>query len=87
MLPDLISPEYRRELAALHIAHVLEMILMKKTVDPSKSIYTSHYMAVLGFKNMTPDDLLRERVLPSLHKNRVRVPPEIHSLVLRPANL
>ena len=83
MMPDLISPEYRRELAALHVAHILEMILTNKPVDPPKSIYTSEYMAILGFKNVSPADLLNERVLPSLNRNRIRIPPEIQSTVLR----
>jgi HD-like signal output (HDOD) protein len=83
MLPDLISPEYRRELAALHVAHILETILTHKAVDPTKSIYTADHMAVLGFRNISPADLLTERVLPSLDRNRLRIPPEIQSMVLR----
>ena len=87
MPPDLISPEYRRETAALHIAHVLEMLLMDKPLDPSRSIYTADYMGLLGFGNLTPAELLRQRVLPSLTKNRNRIPPEIHSLITKPAIL
>ena len=83
MAPDLIAPEYRREVAALHIAHVLESLLLRKSLDPSRSIYTADYLAVLGFGTMTPNELLHERVLQSLSRNRVRIPPEIQALVLK----
>jgi HD-like signal output (HDOD) protein len=83
MSPDLLAPEYRREAAALHIAHVMEILLMDKTIDPIRSIYTQEYMALLGFQNMTPAQLLKERILPNLTKNRNRVPLDIHSIIFR----
>jgi HD-like signal output (HDOD) protein len=83
MSPDLIAPEYRREVAALHIAHVLEILLLERPIDPIRSIYTPEYMSLLGFGNMTPQVLLQERVLPSLKKNRTRVPPDIHTIVFK----
>ena len=84
MAPDLMAPEYRREVAALHVAHAIEMLLLEKPVDPIRSIYTPDYMAVLGFANVTPADLLKNRIMPSLSKNRTRVPPDIHSIVFKP---
>jgi HD-like signal output (HDOD) protein len=83
MSQDLIAPEYRREVAALHIAHVLEMLLLERPLDPIKSIYTSEYMSVLGFANTTPAALLKDRILPSLVKNKTRVPPDIHGIVFK----
>jgi HD-like signal output (HDOD) protein len=84
MSPDLIAPEYRREAAALHVAHIIEKLLTGRTVDPIRSIYTQEHMALLGFPNMTPATLLKDRILPSLMRNRTRVPPDIHSLVFKP---
>jgi HD-like signal output (HDOD) protein len=85
MSPDLLAPEYRREAAALHIAHVIEIILMDKTVDPIRSIYTNEYMNLLGFQNMTPAQLLKDRILPNLTKNRNRVPLDVHSIIFKSA--
>jgi HD-like signal output (HDOD) protein len=85
MPPDLIAPEYRREAAALHIAHVLETLLMERPVDPIRSVYTLEYMAVLGFANVTPGALLKDRIVPNLTKNKTRVPPDVHSIVFRSA--
>jgi hypothetical protein len=59
--------------------------LLERSVDPIKSIYTPEYMAVLGFANMTPAALLKDRILPNLTKNKTRVPPDIHSIVFKPA--
>lgn len=83
MSPDLIAPEYRREVASIHIAHNLEMLLLDRPVDPIKSIYTPEYMAVLGFSNTTPAELLKDKILPNLTKNKTRVPPDIHSLIFK----
>jgi HD-like signal output (HDOD) protein len=83
MAPDLIAPEYRRDAASLHIAHVLEMLLLERPLDPIKTIYTAEYMSVLGFTNTTPQDLLKNRILPNLTKNRARVPPDIHSIIFK----
>jgi HD-like signal output (HDOD) protein len=85
MPPDLIAPEYRRETAGLHIAHVLETLLLERPVEPRKSIYTADYMAVLGFGNLTPAELLKDRILPALLKNRARIPLEIRSIIIKPA--
>jgi HD-like signal output (HDOD) protein len=79
--PELIAPEYRRETATLHIAHVLERILTGQPADPSASIYTREYMALLGLPYANPDDLLRERIIPSLSKNRQRIPEQIQALI------
>jgi HD-like signal output (HDOD) protein len=87
MPPDLITPEFRHETAVLHIAHVLEALVMDKPLDPSRSIYCADYMAVLGFRSLTPGELWKERILPNLTKNKARIPPEIHSLILKPAAL
>jgi HD-like signal output (HDOD) protein len=84
MPPDLIAPEYRRDVAALHIAHTLEALLMSKPLDPTRNCYTPDYMSVLGFGSMSPQQLLDERILPSLNRNRVRIPTEIHNLVIKP---
>jgi HD-like signal output (HDOD) protein len=84
MSPDVIAPEYRRDTATLHIAHVLEMLLVDKPLDPCRTIYTTDYMAMLGFGSLKPAALLKERVLPNLVKNRTRIPPEIQSLILKP---
>jgi HD-like signal output (HDOD) protein len=83
MPPELVAPEFRREIAALHISHVLEMLMTDKPLDPSRSIYTAEYMAVLGFGKLTPAQLLEDRIMPALTRNRARVPPEIHSIVFK----
>jgi HD-like signal output (HDOD) protein len=78
--PELVAPEYRRETATLHIAHVLERILAGQP-DPSSSIYTREYMALLGLPYASPDDLLKERVIPSLSRNQKRIPEPIQGLL------
>jgi len=84
MSPDLIAPEYRREAATLHIAHNIETLLMGNAIDPVRSIYVQEHMALLGFGNLTPTQLFKDRILPSLTKNKTRVPPDIHNLIFRP---
>src|SRR5262245_14245470 len=85
MAPDLIAPEYRREAGTLHIAHNIENLLMGNAMDPVRSIYVQEHMALLGFGTLTPAQLLNDRILPSLTKNKARVPPDIHNLIFRPA--
>jgi putative nucleotidyltransferase with HDIG domain len=79
--PELMPAEYRRECATLHIAHALETLLMGRAIDPSRAIYTRDYMSMLGLSHTNPADLLKERVLPSLVKNRHRLPEQIHDLI------
>jgi HD-like signal output (HDOD) protein len=83
--PDLMAPEYRRDTAALHIAHVLETLLIEKPLEPSRTIYTAEYMGVLGFGALTPAELLKDRILPTLLKNRARIPLEIRNIIIKPA--
>ena len=51
------------------------------------TIYTREYMAVLGLPHASPSDLLKERIIPTLTKNRARIPEQIQGLIanaLRP---
>ena len=50
-------------------------------VDPASTIYTSDYMGVLGLSYPTPAELLKERVIPVLTKNRQRIPQQIQGLI------
>ncbi len=83
--PDSIPVEYRRELATLHIAHIIEGLLQDQPVDSTSAIYAQEYMRTLGFSYSRPFDLLHERVIPSLMKNRRRIPEEIQNLIARAA--
>jgi HD-like signal output (HDOD) protein len=83
MVPDLIPSEYRRETATLHVAHHLEVLLAGQPLDPVTTIYTRDYMGVLGLSYPTPAELLKERVIPSLSKNRQRIPEQIQGLILK----
>jgi HD-like signal output (HDOD) protein len=78
--PELISSEYHRETGTLHVAHVLEQLLLGQQPEPARTIFTQEYMSLLGFGQMTPEQLLQERILPNLLKNKNRIPPEIQSL-------
>jgi HD-like signal output (HDOD) protein/CRP-like cAMP-binding protein len=85
--PDLVAPEYRRETATLHIAHVLERLLAGQQADPSSTIYAREYMALLRLSDASPEDLLKDRIIPSLARNRQRIPQQIQGLIsnaLRP---
>jgi HD-like signal output (HDOD) protein len=85
--PDLVAPECRRETATLHLAHILERLLAGQPADPAATIYTREYMASLGLPYASPGELLKERVIPSLAKNRQRIPEQIQGLIsnaLRP---
>lgn len=79
--PDMIAPEHRREVGVLHIAHILEALLAGEVVVPEMTIYTRDYMALLGLSETSPESLLKERILPSLIKNRHRLPEQIRHLI------
>jgi HD-like signal output (HDOD) protein len=79
-LPDNVPSEFNRETGTLHVAHVLEHLLVGQPIDPSRDIYTQDYMNLLGYSQWTPERLLKERVVPSLVRNRNRIPPEIQYL-------
>ena len=82
--PDLIPAEHNREAGIVHIAHVLEHLLVGQPLDAKHTIFTQEYMALLGYGQLTPEQLLKERVLPSLLKNKHRIPPEVQSLFTKP---
>jgi hypothetical protein len=84
-MPDQVPAEYSREAGTLHLAHVLEYLIVGQSLDPARNTYTRDYMELLGYGQFTPERLLKERVMPSLTKNRNRIPPEIQSLFLKPA--
>ena len=50
-------------------------------MDAAATIYTREHMAVLGLSHATPDELLKERIIPSLMKNRQRLPEQIQTLI------
>ena len=77
--PDLMPSEYHRETATLHIAHAMEHLLVGQPIDPLRSIYTQDYMKLIGLGQFTPEQLFKDRVMPSLMKNRTRIPPEVQS--------
>jgi len=79
--PNLIPLEYRREVGVLHLAHILESLMLGETVVPESMIYTKDYMAVLGITSATPAELLKDRIIPTLSRNLHRLPQEIQALV------
>ena len=81
MAPDSIAPEHRREVATLHISHILELLLLEQPIDPVNTIYTRDYMGVLGLASSSPAELLKDRVIPNLMKNRQRIPEQIQALI------
>ena len=81
--PDLVPAEYRRDTATLHVAHNLEVLLAGQPLDPASTIYTRDYMTVLGLSYPSPAELLKERVIPTLIKNRQRIPDQIQGLIAK----
>jgi len=79
--PDLVPAELRREAGVLHIAHVIEALIQGTPLPPDATIYTKDYMKMLGIPSASPQDLLKERVIPSLTRNIHRLPREIQSLL------
>lgn len=79
--PDGIASEYRREAGIMHVAHVLETLLTGQPIEPVLTIYTRDYMALLGITSATPDQLLKERVIPNLKKSFSRLPEDIKSVI------
>jgi HD-like signal output (HDOD) protein len=75
--PELIPEEFRREAGILHLSHVLEGLLMKAPVPPECRIYTRDYMAMLRLPNPTPEEFLKETIIPGLLRNRHRLPQQI----------
>jgi hypothetical protein len=56
---------------------------MGQPIDPTRTIYTQDYMALLGFGSSTPEELFKDKVMPSLMKNSTRIPPEVRSLFVQ----
>ena len=83
MAPDSIAAEYRRETATLHIAHIIELLLAGQPIDPASTIYTRDYMGALGLSYSTPAELLKDRLVPTLMKNRQRIPEQIQGLIFK----
>jgi len=81
--PDLVPAEYRREIGTLHVAHVMESLLEGKPVEPASTIYTRDYMALLGASDISPADLLKDRVLPALMKGLRRMPEPIQKILTK----
>jgi HD-like signal output (HDOD) protein len=81
--PDLVSSDYHRETGILHVAHILEHLLLGQQPEPMRTIFTQEYMSLLGFGQTKPEQLFKERILPSLMRNKNRIPPEIQSLFAR----
>jgi len=75
--PDLMPEEIRREAGILHLAHVLEGLLMKAPVPAESRIYTRDYMALLHLPNPTPEEFLKETIVPGLLRNRQRLPLQV----------
>jgi HD-like signal output (HDOD) protein len=78
--PDLVPAEYRKEVGLLHLAHVLESLIMG-TSKPESTIYLTDYMALLGLGNTTAEELLKERIIPSLNKNKQRFPKAVQAMI------
>ena len=55
----------------------MESLLEGKPVEPASTIYTRDYMALLGASDVTPAELLKDRVLPGLMKSVRRMPEPI----------
>jgi len=83
--PDSIPLEYRREVITLHIAHILESLLTGDPIEPTFTIYAQEHMRALGFSYSHPFELLHERVMPSLMRNKLRLPEEIQNLIMKAA--
>ena len=81
--PDLIAPEFRREIGILHIAHVLESLIIRDT--PAATIYTKDYMAAIGITGTTPEALLKERIIPVLTRNLRRLPHGVQTMSSPPS--
>jgi HD-like signal output (HDOD) protein len=81
--PDAVTSEYHKETGTLHIAHALEHLLVGQQPEPARNIFTQDYMTLLGFGNMSPEQLLKERILPSLLRNKNRIPLEVQSLFIK----
>jgi HD-like signal output (HDOD) protein len=79
--PDRMNAEYRREAGALHIAHVMESMIRGIPLLPESTIYTKDYMTLLGIPTQSPEELLKDRVMPNLTKNLKRLPKEIQQLL------
>lgn len=74
--PDLVPADYRREIAVLYLSHILESLIAGSNLS-DLSIYAKDYMAVLGMANTTPEQLLKDRIIPSLSRNMRRLPQHL----------
>jgi len=79
--PDRIPEEIRREVGILHVAHVLEGILLNVPVPPEGRIYTREYMSLLRLPKATPEEYMKEIILPGLLRNRHRLPQQIADIL------
>ena len=76
--PDLVPAEFRRELGVLHIAHVLESLIVGQ--PPASTIYTKDYMKAIGI-TVTPEELLKQRITPVLSRSARRLPQGVQLLL------
>jgi len=81
MPPEMIDANYRAECATLYLAHVLQALMTGEAEDPVLTIYAKDYLACLGLPYSTPTELLNQRVMPILVKNRRRLPELIQDFV------
>jgi len=85
--PDALPGEYRREAGILYLAHVIESILLGSRLETESVIYAKDYMAVLGIASGTPQDFLKDTVMPSLTRNSRRLPQDLQIILGLPADL
>jgi HD-like signal output (HDOD) protein len=85
MPPDMIDANYRAECATLYLAHVLQALMTGEAADPVLTIYAKDHLAILGLPYSSPTELLNQRVMPILLKNRRRLPDLIQGFVEKAA--
>jgi len=81
--PDAIDPEFRQDLAVLHLAHLFEDMVQGETPDPGKRVHSQAYMRVLGLEGQTPEGFFMSRIAPALSRNKQRYGLEVRQLIDR----
>ena len=79
--PDAVDAAYRKEVAILHVAHILEGIMTGKPLDPARHAFYGEHTDMLGIPRMEASDLYQTKILPAMMKNKQRLPLEIRHLL------
>ncbi len=80
MPPDAIESDYRKEIAALHLAHLFEGELSGNPLPPSQAPFINEYLETLKIPASDFAEICTTKIKPALARNWRKLPPEVRKL-------